>query len=144
MDTRTKQKFSNDLACLKFTGFLWKGEEGFYYSRYPEPKEEDKMKGRNLNQQLYYHKICTPQSADVLVYEDPANPQRFANGFVTEDERLLCLYTSEGASGREIRVNASPLPKKSQKSALMPSLFAAKMPPSRETFFCFATPPPLV
>jgi prolyl oligopeptidase len=104
MDTRTKEKLADNLNWLKFTGFSWKGEEGFYYSRYPEPQASDKMKGKNLNQKLYYHKIGTPQSADVLVYEDPEHPQRFANAFVTEDERFLCLYTSEGTSGREIKV----------------------------------------
>ncbi|WP_121353485.1 prolyl oligopeptidase family serine peptidase [Flavisolibacter nicotianae] len=104
MDTRTKEKLTDNLNWLKFTGFSWKGEEGFYYSRYPEPQAGDKMKGRNVNQKLYYHKIGTPQSADVLVYEDTEHPQRFANGFVTEDERFLCLYTSEGTSGREIKV----------------------------------------
>ncbi|HEU4901299.1 MAG TPA: S9 family peptidase, partial [Flavisolibacter sp.] len=104
MDTRTKEKLADNLNWLKFTGFSWKGEDGFYYSRYPEPQAGDKMKGRNVNQKLYYHKIGTPQSADVLVYEDPEHPQRFANGFVTEDERFLCLYTSEGTSGREIKV----------------------------------------
>lgn len=104
MDTKTKKKLSDNLNYLKFTGFSWKGDEGFYYSRYPEPKEGDKMKGKNLNQTVYYHKIGTPQSEDVMIYQDKEHPQRFANSFLTEDERFLCLYTSEGTSGREIWV----------------------------------------
>ena len=104
MDAKTKKRLSDNLNFLKFTGFAWKGEEGFYYSRYPEPKAGDNLKGKNLNQAVYYHKIGTPQSEDVLVYEDKEHPQRFANAFLTEDERFLCLYTSEGTSGREIWV----------------------------------------
>ncbi|RYZ30333.1 MAG: S9 family peptidase [Chitinophagaceae bacterium] len=104
MDTKTKKKLSDNINWLKFTGFAWKGDEGFYYSRYPEPKAGDKMKGKNLYQTVYYHKIGTPQSDDVMIYEDKEHPQRFANAYLTEDERFLFLYTSEGTSGREIWV----------------------------------------
>ncbi|HUC83157.1 MAG TPA: hypothetical protein VMR70_19765, partial [Flavisolibacter sp.] len=104
MDAASKKKLSDNIRFLKFTGFAWKGEEGFYYSRYPEPKQGDNLKGKNLYQTVYYHKIGTPQSDDVLVYEDKTNPQRFANVSLTEDERFLILYTSEGTSGREVWV----------------------------------------
>ncbi|HEX8313348.1 MAG TPA: S9 family peptidase, partial [Flavisolibacter sp.] len=76
MDAKSKKKLSDNLNYLKFTGFSWKGDEGFYYSRYPEPKEGDKMKGKNLNQTVYYHKIGTPQSEDVMIYQDKEHPQR--------------------------------------------------------------------
>jgi prolyl oligopeptidase len=104
MDAVTKKKLSDNLNYLKFTGFAWKGEDGFYYSRYPEPKAGDNLKGKNLNQTVYYHKIGTPQSEDVMIYEDKEHPQRFANVGLTEDERFLILYTSEGTSGREVWV----------------------------------------
>lgn len=104
MDAVTKKKLSDNLNYLKFTGFAWKGEDGFYYSRYPEPKAGDNLKGKNLNQTVYYHKIGTPQSEDVKIYEDKEHPQRFANVGLTEDERFLILYTSEGTSGREVWV----------------------------------------
>lgn len=104
MDTRTKQKLSDSLDWLKFTGFSWKGEEGFYYSRYPEPTEEDKLKGQNQGHTVYYHQIGTPQSADELIYEDKAHRLRLNGAFLTEDESFLLLYTSEGTSGREIKV----------------------------------------
>lgn len=95
----TKEKLSDNVKWLKFTGFSWKGNEGFYYSRYPEPKEGDKMKGQNLYQAVYYHKLGTSQSQDVLIYEDKDHPQRFANGRLTEDQRFLLLYLQEGSSG---------------------------------------------
>jgi len=104
MDVKTKKKTTDELKWLKFTGLQWKGDDGFFYSRYPEPKETDKLKGKNQFQKVYYHKLGTPQSADVLIYEDNANPLRLASSFVTEDQRYLILYLSEGTSGREIRV----------------------------------------
>jgi prolyl oligopeptidase len=99
MNAVTKEKFTDNLQWLKFTGFSWKGNEGFFYSRYPEPKAADKLKGKNVNQALWYHKLGTPQSADVLIYEDRKHPQRFVGGGVTEDERFLELYLRDGSSG---------------------------------------------
>ncbi len=102
MDVKTKQKIAEELKWLKFTGFSWKGDDGFYYSRYPAPKEGEQLKGKNESPQVYYHKIGTQQSADVLIYEDKEHPQRFAGAGLTEDERFLILSTSEGTSGGEI------------------------------------------
>jgi prolyl oligopeptidase len=104
IDVATKKQLSDKLNWLKFTGFNWKGDEGFYYSRYPEPKEGDALKGKNVNQQVYYHKLGTAQSEDKLIYEDKEHPQRFARVGLTEDERFLILGTSEGTSGGEIWV----------------------------------------
>ncbi|MBD0289530.1 MAG: S9 family peptidase, partial [Flavisolibacter sp.] len=104
MEVKNKKLLQDKLDWLKFTGFSWKGEEGFYYSRYPEPQQGQNLKGRNLNQTVYFHKLGTPQSEDVLIYEDKEHPQRFASVFLTEDERFLVLQTSEGTSGSEIQV----------------------------------------
>ncbi len=102
MNVKTKQRINEELKWLKFTGFSWKGDDGFYYSRYPAPKEGEQLKGKNESPQVYYHKIGTEQSADVLIYEDKEHPQRFAGAGLTEDERFLILSTSEGTSGGEI------------------------------------------
>ncbi len=61
----------------------WQGEEGFFYSRYPEPEKGKELISKNEFQQVYYHKFGTPQSEDDLVYEDKeeraAVPQRRRN-----------------------------------------------------------------
>jgi len=102
MDVATKKQLNDKLDWLKFTGFSWKGDEGFYYSRYPKPEEGNALKGKNVNQQVYYHKLGTSQSDDKLIYEDKEHPQRFAGVGLTEDKRFLILSTSEGTSGGEI------------------------------------------
>jgi prolyl oligopeptidase len=61
MDVNTKKLLSDKLSWLKFTGLSWRGDEGFYYSRFPEPKGEDQLKGKNTNQQVYYHIVGTDQ-----------------------------------------------------------------------------------
>ncbi|HEY1871583.1 MAG TPA: prolyl oligopeptidase family serine peptidase, partial [Chitinophagaceae bacterium] len=120
MDVATKRPLSDKLEWLKFTGFSWKDDEGFYYSRYPEPKEGDTLKGKNINQHVFYHKVGTPQSEDQLIYEDKAHPQRFANAGLTEDERFLVLNTSEGTSGGEIWVWDTKDPSQKKFSLLIP------------------------
>jgi prolyl oligopeptidase len=120
MDVTTKKQLSEKLDWLKFTGFSWKGDEGFYYSRYPEPKEGDALKGKNINQQVYYHKIGTDQSQDKLIYEDKEHPQRFAGVGLTEDERFLILGTSEGTSGGEVWVWDKKDPSQKSFSLLIP------------------------
>src|SRR5437764_8404646 len=62
------------------------------------------MTNQNQNQKLYYHKLGTPQSADVLIYEDPEHPLRSVGGGLTDDERFLVLRQSEGTSGSQISV----------------------------------------
>ncbi len=102
MDVKTKKKLDDQLDWLKFTGFSWKGDDGFYYTRYPEPVAGEQLKGKNESPKVYYHKIGTQQSEDVLIYEDKEHPQRFAGAGLTEDERFLILGTSEGTSGGEV------------------------------------------
>jgi len=104
MDVATKKLLTDKLDWIKFSGISWKGEDGFYYSRFPPYDEKNKMTNENQNQKLYYHKLGSPQSSDILVYEDKEHPLRFVGGSLTEDERFLSIYTSEGTSGSEIWV----------------------------------------
>jgi prolyl oligopeptidase len=120
MDVGTTKLLSDKLTWLKFTGFSWKGDEGFYYSRFPEPKGEDQLKGKNTNQQVYYHKVGTEQSEDKLVYEDKDHPLRSAGVGLTEDERFLILGTSEGTSGGEIWTWDTKDPSQTKFSLLIP------------------------
>lgn len=103
MDVASKQLLVGDgIKFIKFSGFAWKGEDGFYYSRYPEPDEKSKLSKQNQFQKVYYHKLGTPQSADVLVYEDNEHPLRYFGAGLTEDERFLLVQISEGTSGGEV------------------------------------------
>jgi prolyl oligopeptidase len=104
MEVATKKLLTDKLDWIKFSGISWKGEDGFYYSRFPPYDEKNKMTNENQNQKLYYHKLGSPQSSDILVYEDKEHPLRFVGGSLTEDERFLSIYTSEGTSGSEIWV----------------------------------------
>ena len=104
MEVATKKQLSDKVQWIKFSGIAWKGDEGFYYSRYPQPDEKSKMSKQNQFHAVYYHAVGTLQSSDVLIYEDKAHPLRNVNADVTEDERFLLIHTTEGTSGAEIWV----------------------------------------
>lgn len=89
------------IKWVKFSGAAWQGD-GFYYSRYDEPKGVSELSNQNQYQKVYYHKLGDDQSKDVLIYEDKAHPLRYFGADVTDDERYLLIYASEGTSGTEI------------------------------------------
>ena len=100
MDMKTLQYLPDSLAWVKVSGAQWKGD-GFYYSRYPTPEKGKELSTKNENHQVYYHKVGTSQDQDVLVYEDPANPQRFHTVFTSEDERYVFLNISDRGKGKD-------------------------------------------
>jgi len=89
------------LKWIKFSGISWY-KDGFFYSRYPEPKEGDALKGSNENNKVYYHKVGTPQSEDKLVYEDPSNPQRGYGVEITDDEKWAVISGTESTTGNSL------------------------------------------
>jgi prolyl oligopeptidase len=100
MEVATRKKLPDHLRWIKVSGVAWQGD-GFYYSRYPEPEKGKELSFKNENHKIYFHKLGTPQSEDVLVYEDPANPQRFHLLSTTEDERFALLSISERGKGKK-------------------------------------------
>ncbi len=98
MEVATKKQLSDELEWVKFSGASWKGD-GFFYSRYPAPKEGAEFSGDNRNHSVYFHKLGEDQSKDQLVYEDPKNPNMYHYGGVTEDQRFFVLYAAPGTDG---------------------------------------------
>ena len=102
-EIETKQDLDDKIKWMKFSGLSWKGD-GFYYSRYDEPKEGTELSNKNEFHKVYYHKLGTSQDEDVLIYENKEFPQRNCNSDVTEDERFLMLYEMESSSGNALYV----------------------------------------
>jgi prolyl oligopeptidase len=98
LDVSTRQLLDDDLRWVKVSALAWAGD-GFFYSRYPAPEGGNILSAKNENHQVFFHRRGTPQSDDELVYEDPANPQRFHFLTTTEDERHAILTVSERGAG---------------------------------------------
>lgn len=120
METATKKVLPDTIRWVKFSGFNWLGEDGFYYSRYDQPDEKTRLSRRNEFQKVYYHKMGTSQAEDKLVYEDKKHPLRFHGVGATEDERFLILYVSEGTSGAELWYMDRKDPSQKQFKLLIP------------------------
>src|SRR3989440_5190312 len=101
LDVATKKPLTDHLTWIKNGGDSWLGDEGFFYSRYPEPEKGKELYTKNEFQTIWYHKVGTDQAEDQLVYEDKANPQRFQGVFVTEDQRFAILSVSERGKGKD-------------------------------------------
>jgi prolyl oligopeptidase len=99
LDVATKKPTADHLKWIKNGGGSWLGDEGFFYSRYPEPEKGRELYTKNEFQSVWYHKLGTDQSTDVLVYEDKEHPQRFQGVGVTEDQRYAILSISERGKG---------------------------------------------
>ncbi len=100
-DMETGKKLDDVIKWVKFSGANWYGN-GFFYSRYPQPKEGESLKGKNESPQIYYHKIGTSQSEDKLMYEDKENPKRSFAIFSGDDEEYLYLSISQQGSNGNI------------------------------------------
>jgi len=104
LDVESKQLLQDKIRFVKFSGINWNEDEGFYYSRYPEPDEKNKLSKQNQFHAVYYHKMGTSQTDDVLIYEDKQHPLRNVGAGLTDDGRFLILSITEGTSGNEVRV----------------------------------------
>ena len=100
LELATKRTLPDTVDWAKVSNVAWHGD-GFYYSRYPEPPEGHEKASINENHQVFFHRLGTQQSQDALVYEDPANLQRFHVLDTTEDERFAVLEVSERGAGKD-------------------------------------------
>ena len=97
-DVATGQDTADVIKWVKFSGMSWTHDsQGFFYSRFPEPKKDTNGTFSDLaNQKVYYHRLGTAQEVDTLVHESPEFPKRGWGATVTDDGRYLLLYGSEG------------------------------------------------
>ncbi|MCL6251723.1 prolyl oligopeptidase family serine peptidase [Altererythrobacter sp. KTW20L] len=104
LDVASGEPLGEEIRWAKFTSLAWVGEEGFLYSRFPEPAEGEDFQALNYNQAVYFHRIGTPQSADELVYATPGHPEQNHTAGVTHDGRWAIITSSIGTDARyEVR-----------------------------------------
>ena len=106
MNTDTKEIIGDTLKNVKFSGLSWKNNDGFYYSSYDNPSEENKseLSAKTQYHKLYYHKLNTSQSKDRLVYGGDREPNRYVSGGVTQDQRYLIIYAGQNTSGSQLYI----------------------------------------
>lgn len=95
------KRLSEEIRFVKFSGITWTHDsKGFFYQRFPNREShgsatEDKAGTETTHDQdatVYYHKIGTPQSEDILVIKDAEHPTWMWEVSVSElDGRYLYL-----------------------------------------------------
>ena len=109
LEVATGEVLSDELKWLKFGGVSWTADsKGLYYSRYDEPKSEEKFQGLNLGQKVYYHELGDPQSSDQVIHSNSENPKFGFSPSVTEDGKYLVVTVWQGTDDR-YRVLYKPL-----------------------------------
>ena len=102
-NVETGEDFPDDLKWVKFSGASWTHDsQGFFYSRYDEPNEATKLEDLNYYQKLYYHKLGTPQSEDILIYHRPDQKEWMFGAGVTEDGRYLIISIDRGTDPKNL------------------------------------------
>ena len=104
MDAQTRELLEDHIVWAKFTGASWRGD-GFYYSAYDAPAGDGhEFSGKNEVHKIYYHKVGTPQADDQLFYSNPAEPLRFYQVSVNDEETMAFLYEDGADIGNNLYV----------------------------------------
>jgi prolyl oligopeptidase len=98
-DVETGKDLSDSIKWVKFSGASWtKDGNGFFYSRYDEPKQGTMLRDANYYHKLYYHQLGTAQAEDKLIYDRPDNKELGFAGNVTDDGHYLVITVWQGTS----------------------------------------------
>ncbi|KAF8983143.1 hypothetical protein BGZ46_010808 [Entomortierella lignicola] len=89
-------KLDDVIEWAKFTDIAFTHDDkGFYYSSYEKPDVDALKAGTetnsNIHQRLFYHKLGTPQSKDVLVHLDTENPLYKPTASISDDGKYLLM-----------------------------------------------------
>src|SRR5215203_561474 len=94
----TGEDLPDSVAWVRFSELSWtRDSKGFFYSRYPEPPKNKVLEAALSGQAIYYHRLGTPQSEDLLIYQRQDHPAWIVNATVSEDGRYLFIRTYRGA-----------------------------------------------
>lgn len=98
-DLEARQNLSEVIQWCKFTNMAWMDDQGFYYSRFPQPGTVPEEDESNYSQ-VYWHQLGTPQEDDVLIYDRSDAKELSFHPDVTADQAYLVIHVSHGTDSR--------------------------------------------
>ncbi len=105
LDVNTGKVQNDEVKWARFTTIAWaKDGSGFFYTRYPEPKQGAEFQGNVKHHAVYFHSLGTPQTKDRLVYATPDQPTMVHFMSVTNDGRYVVIISNFASPGNELTV----------------------------------------
>ena len=99
LDVDSGKTLEDTVHWVKFSGVAWtRDNQGFFYSRYPEPPKGQAISQQVLNQKLHYHRLGTDQDQDKLIFERTDLPNWIVGGTVSDNGRYLYVYLINGTA----------------------------------------------
>ncbi|TFK56208.1 hypothetical protein OE88DRAFT_1641899 [Heliocybe sulcata] len=105
-------RLPDEIRFVKFSGITWTHDsKGFFYQRYPTREShgestEDKAgtdTQDDKNAMLYYHRIGTPQSEDIVILKSEENPSWMWHVDVSEiDGKYLSVYITRDTARKNL------------------------------------------
>ena len=71
VDVASGKLLEDRLEWANDTAIGWVGDAGFLYARYPEPPAGETYRAPVYDKAIWFHRIGTPQSADIRVFATP-------------------------------------------------------------------------
>jgi prolyl oligopeptidase len=94
----TGDDLPDSVSWVRFSDLSWtRDSKGFFYSRYPQPPKNKVLEAALSGQAIYYHRLGTSQSDDVLIYQRQDHPSWIVNATVSDDGRYVFIRTHRGA-----------------------------------------------
>ncbi len=100
VDVASGELLESKVDWVKFSRIAWVGNDGFLYSRFPEPDRDADFLAPNYNHAVYFHRIGTRQSRDRLVFASPRTPERRHEAHVTSDGRWAVITSQRGTDAQ--------------------------------------------
>ena len=99
LDVNTGKVLGDEVKWARFTTIAWvKDGSGFFYARFPEPKQGAASQANVENHAVYFHAIGTPQAKDRLVFATPDQPTMVHSMIsVTKDGRYVTIFSTPGS-----------------------------------------------
>lgn len=103
MDVETK-KIIDEPILAKFSSPAWLNNEGFFYSKYDQPKDGSMLSGMTDAHKVYFHALGTSAQQDKLIIGDGDFKRRYMTISVTDDQQFLILSAANATNGNELYI----------------------------------------
>lgn len=99
LDVNTGTVLADEVKWARFTSMAWaKDGAGFFYTRFPEPRQGASAQANVVDHAVYFHALGTAQLQDRVIYATPDQPTMLHFVTRTKDGRYLAIFSTAGST----------------------------------------------